>query len=356
MLAYWFILMAFLGGVVAVVVVTNFLKIKDLASQFGGSRSFPGDMLAGWLAHSILYLVAMVFVMMLFVTLLAVLQSAGMGRMFARAATEGKTGMGDFFEGIGTFTGRTFSIAMLKGGIIMLPMLAVSVLMLIVALMIRGDNALPAMIALLVLGTLGTIAASAVVGFLTWMWKPAVFIRNIGALEGLAASYKFVTKRLGGVIIILLMWIAFGMVIGMPSSIAQMFVNPAFVGQHQTPAYGVTMVMFFAGIQFVTIIIRTLGMIFFVLMYYKYYADEWQNLDAPPAPAGVWRPGAAQSHFIANPQSLQGLRPEQIYQPPQPQEPAQPEPPPEGDAPPADTNSEPEPDPTPKPGLPDGFA
>ncbi|MFA6449263.1 MAG: hypothetical protein WCX65_07350 [bacterium] len=354
MIAYWFVLAGFYTVVAVVVVVTNFLKIKDIAMRISGSASFPGEAVAGWLAHSVMYLMAMLFIVFLFQTLLSVLQSAGMGRMFARAATEGRTGLGDYFEGIGKFSGRAFYIAALKGGILMLPMLGISILMLIVSLSIKGKEVLPVLIVLFVFGVFGTIALSAIVSFLTFMWKPAVFIRDISAVDGLSEGFRFVIRRIGGVLIILLIWIAFGMVIGMPASLAQAFLNPSITGQNQQPGFTLIMLAVVMGVQFVTMIVRMLGMDFFVLMYYKYYADEWRNIDA----AAEMRRPPVQPAFIADPRSLQGLRHEHIYQPESEQQETQqqerPESPPDESAP-AEAGGQPEPDPKPKPGLPDGF-
>jgi len=131
-----------------------------------------------------------------------------------------------------------------------------------------------------------------------------------------------------------------------------MFANPALM--KNSPSMGAGLLMFSAGIQFITMIVRTLGMVYFVLLYYKFYADEWPNV-ADGQAAGLYQgpePPPFPPAFFADPQSLSGLRHEDIYEP----EPEAPEAQ-TGESAPSDApESESAPESKPKHDLPDGFA
>ena len=344
----------FLGFSIAAVAISNFLKIKDLIrgmnNPFAGG-SFQFEPLIEWLKGSIVGLTAVVLAVSIIMIMLSAIQSAGIGRMFARAVTQGKTGLRDYFEGIGSFTGRMFSVALLKGGIILLPVLAVLIFALIVALAVPGEAALPILIVILALGGLVSLAAAAAVSFFTWMWKPAIFIRGIGTNAGLVEGFRFSVRRFGILLMLIGLWLIFSMIVSMPSTVFQIIMQSGARGGSHFSAYIMLMMaLAFMALNLVIVVISMFGRVFFVLLYYKVYAEEWQYINEapagfaaayppvqgqyqnqyPPAPVPPGQSYITGAAVVADPQSLASLQPEDIYTPER--EDAPHEEPPGGDA------------------------
>jgi len=360
----WFVTFGFYLFLGVTFVLTNFLKIKDLIAGFDGTTGFSEKLVLDWIGRSVVYIIGMLLVVVLFQTFIIVVNGAGLGLMYARAATKGKTTLGDYFEGIGAFSWRSLMIVSIRGGMVSLPFLAVLTVIATVLIVSGNDmksagGFLAAAMIVMILGMLGAAVLAGIISFLTWMWKPAVFIRDIGTMEGLRESLRFVRRRAGGMILILLLWIAFTSVVSMFSSMMLISIS----GPMQTggaDSFNPMAVFMPFGIQFFNFFVQTLASVFFVLLYYKYYADEWQTPEVPARPS-PWPaapvPPPVKPAIVADPQSLSGLRPEHIYQPASSGaviETKQPETA-HDHAPPEEETGE-EPDQKHKPGLPDGFA
>lgn len=274
--AVWFISLAFYGLIALVFFLTCWRSFKELLSGVQGFSDLSFSELWGWAVSGAVYLIGMAAVAVMFQIALSILHGAGWGRMFERAAARGKTGLGDYFEGIARFSGRMFWYAMLRGGILGLPLTALMVF--VTAAVAAG--AYQAAVLIAIAGVFGVIFSTMAISFVTWMWKPAMFVRDIGAMEGMYAGFRFTMKRLGGLVVIWLLWFGFSMTIGMLFSAVALPVQ-FMMGQEGPAGAKATLFAVGVGIRMLNSLVAMLMSVYFVLFLFKYYSDEWREVDLP---------------------------------------------------------------------------
>ncbi len=301
----------FLGASFSIIVFTGILKVDAIVREFKNLIGNGYDPAGIWnfMRGSLAGLFAALMLLSVLMFVVSAIHSAGIGWMFARAATCGKTGMRDYLEGIGRFFGRMMSLIMMKTGLLLLPVLAVLIVALIAMLALPSEAAIIVVIIILAGGSMFSMAVCGVASFLLWMWKPAVFVRDLGVNEALTESYRFALKKFGVLFIIAALMTVFNMVIGLPSNVMSIFMQAGQNGGVSIPPHFILLaVAVFIPVTLITFAIGMTGRTYFVLLYYKVYADEWRD-------AAAGRTAAPAPAVIADPQALASLGTEHLYTP-----------------------------------------
>jgi hypothetical protein len=277
----WLLTMVFYGLLAFVFFTTCYTGFRAIISGLQNITDLRMADLMRWVVSSAVYLVGIVSAAVVFQFALGILHGAGWGRMFERAVKTGRTGPSDYFEGVFSFSGRMFGYAMLRGGIVGLPL--VVFLMILTVLAVSNAKGGPIILFAVFCG-FGSLLSMAAVGFFTWMWRPAIFIRDIGVAEGLHAGFRFTARRLGWLILLLMTWIVFSFTIGMVFGVVELPMRMMMARQGPATATAVLFAMD-VGIRIINCLAVMLLSAFFILLYFKYYAEEWRAVEGLPAEA-----------------------------------------------------------------------
>jgi len=270
-----------------------------------------------------IYLITGLFVIfVLYSAAISIIHRSGWGNMFARVARGGKAGLGDYFEGITKFSGRMLWFVIVRGSIMWIPPMAV----LIAAAMIGaggGNSAAPGVVMVLFLGGGLVALVEIVIFFYTWMWRPAMFVRDMPVMDAFFEGISFTGRNIGNLLLYLFLWLGVTMaVFGALSVLDTLFSSMTGNDDGTVAAVAITMGV---AVNLFRAVLALVIRVYFSIFYYKFYADEYGRPKSkpvrtprpalppvPPRPApGAYPPSARQPGYPQHPHPpAPGVRPQ----------------------------------------------
>lgn len=268
------------GGLAALFFILCLQDLSGFAFSLSDPSSFPVERLGVFIMQSVSYIAGFIMIAGAYQVVVGILHGAGWSNMFARAAVTGRTDLGDYMAGIGNFSGRMFGMLMVRTSIILLPVIAV-LLIAVVFAMIGGGNGAGAGVAIAVIGLMLSIPVIGIMYFAMWMWRPAMFVRDMPLMDAFREGLRFTGARLADLVVLLLVWIAVTSVLSMFfSSFNMMF---QFMGSGiEDNATGSIIVLLMFAARVVSGFFFLCLKVYYNVMYFKFYADEYAA--GPPSP------------------------------------------------------------------------
>ena len=252
----------------AIFVVTMAVKIGTLTNLFS---NFTIENWKSLLSDVTIYSVLIFLLFLCVMFFISILHGAGWGNMFACAAVSGKTGFGDYLDGITRFTVRIGAGTILKMCLQVIPFLLWGVL--IVAVAMAYWEKWTVLIAFLILLLPPILLLEMLIGLFLWMWRPACLIDNIGAVEAFGRSIKFVKSNFVYVILVFLLWFVSSIFI------SGVFLLISLLGQTLLQSLGREqnfLLPFFLSmnINLLSWSVSSIIMVYFILFFYILYKER----------------------------------------------------------------------------------
>ncbi|MEW6202689.1 MAG: hypothetical protein AB1546_11970 [bacterium] len=247
------------------------LKISGLTGFF---TDFRVEELKSLLTQVTAYSIVMLIIFGILMLIISVIHAAGWGNMFACAAVNGTTNLGDYFDGITRFTVRIGAGTILKMCVQVIPLLLAAVL--IAAVMIAFPRQWITFSAAAIFLVPPLILLELVLGLFLWMWRQACFIEDIGVVAAFSRSMEFVKNNLIQVILVFVMWIVCSVFI----SGVFMFLSLLFHTLSQSLMKdGMFLMPFFISlnINLLSWAVGTIVMVFFLFFFYVLYKERLEE-------------------------------------------------------------------------------
>ncbi|MEW5944625.1 MAG: hypothetical protein AB1742_00345 [bacterium] len=257
-----------------------FLKVSDWKEALS---TFSEDTWRELLSQVSLFAGAMFLSFLAVLFVVNVIHGSGWGNMFSRAAAAGRTGLGDYFEGISRFVLRIAAGSILKLCVQMIPVLGSAVVVAGLVLGGGGGGWAAGGVAALLLFPL-VLASELAIALFLWMWRPACFIEDVSAVEAFSRSFSFVRKNFFQIVILFLIWIVAGMFV------AGLFALIRFAGQMAVQSGGwetglaALYLMITFGANVVSSLLSLAIATFFLLFFYRLYVERTPAPGVPPGP------------------------------------------------------------------------
>lgn len=329
-----------LGAVLFFACIRDFIS---LGYNFHDPSNLPWHSIGSYFSNFVFYIVAVFSIAFAFSFAVSIIHRAGIGFMLSQAVKNGRTYLGEYFEGVARYSGRMFNMLVIRTSILLIPIMLLLLIAIIVAKAGSGGSAGGAL--LFVFGMFGVMFFEFVAMFMMWMWMPAVFVKDSSVMEGLSESLSFTMPRISNLLLFGIMWVIITSIVSGFFEIFITMFNALSKGGHSSTGALAGMMVFM--LTMVRWSIITVMRVFFSVFYYKFYHDETSPdvpYEAPrqsayQPPQGYYytrrNPGAGpipQQYNVNYPQqpynpayNQQQGHPHQNYMPPQ-QQPATPQP------------------------------
>ncbi len=270
------------GGLIGLFFLLCVKDISGLNINLSDPTTFPIDRIGAYIMQFLTYIIGFVIIGSVYSFAVKIVHGAGWSNMFACAARNGKTDFGDYMAGIGNFTGRMFGMQMVRTSIMLLPVLLVLVAAVAFAA-VGGENSDAPSLVIIIFGGLALFPVIGIISFMLWMWRPAMFVRDMPLMDSMFECIRFTRLRLANLIIFLLLWIAATVAVSTIFSGMNMTFQMIGSGAKDIVSGSIILMIMFA-VRFVSGFFLLCMKLYFNAMYFKFYADEYA---VEPAPTGM---------------------------------------------------------------------
>jgi hypothetical protein len=256
--------------------VFGYVFITSLAAKMAELHYMAWDMNVVRLTATLMrvswtYMLSVLGVVMLGRLFIGTFHNSGWSAMFAQAARTGRAALVDYGYGVFMFSPRFLGAVFVKLCIHLIP--ALFVLIMLVLLRTAGNVlwgdvlkvALPFLPVVLVLELF--------IGLALMFWRQSLALEGAGAVESLARSFVFVRTRLGDVLTLLGLWLAYNMVVSMAFAMlgaVLMQAVPSDIG----PESVTLRLVLYINTAFMSWLFQFIGMVFFVLLGFVLYYER----------------------------------------------------------------------------------
>lgn len=294
------IVYAILGAVLFFACIRDFIA---MGYNFQNPANLPWSSIANYFGNFIFYIVAVLTIAFLYNLAVTILHRAGLGFMNSRVVITGRTDLSEYFEGIARFSGRMFTMSIIRGSILLIPIIIVLFFSILVA-MGRGESS-PVFAIILIFGFFGVFIFEFIAIFVMWMWKPALFVKDISVMEALAECLSFTIPRISTLFLCAIIWfVSTSVISGVFQAFITMF-NTLSKGTELSVGAiaGIMVFMLTMGRWIIVLVMR----VFFSVFYYKFFHDETSPDVLPDLP----RPMFAQPSYPYQQYPVTGPVPQQ---------------------------------------------